>query len=127
MSPGWTQKFNSAGITATTTDVLSQHVTGAANYLISAKVNSPFANGAKQVSCTLIAVENDVQTALDSSETLLLGNSTTTAKGVIALNSQYTPVGGNAAEVDIILGCATGGDSRTLTKGSMNVFGSTSN
>ena len=123
MSPGWTKKFNSAAITGVVTDVLSEHVTGASNYLVNAKVNSPFANGAKQVQCNLIAVENNTQTVLDTSETLLLGNATTTAKGVIALGSQYTPVGGSSAEVDIILQCSTGGDSRTLTKGSMNIFG----
>lgn len=122
-SPGWTQSFTSVGIDSALSDVLSRHVTGAAGYLVNAKVNAPFANGNKQVSCQLVAVENEVASTIDTSETLLIGNHTTTAKGVIALSGEYSPTGGVAAGVDILLQCATGGDDRTLTKGSMNILG----
>jgi len=98
-------------------------VTGAQSYLINAKVNAPFAHGNKQVSCQLVAVENEVVTTIDASETLLIGDRQTTAKGVIALGGEYSPAGGGAVGVDIALQCATGGDERMLTKGSMNVFG----
>lgn len=122
---GWTKQFNSAAITAVTTDVLAQHVSGSTAYMVNAKVNSPFANGNKQISCNLIAVENNVATTIDTSETLLLGSASTTAKGVVALNGQYSPTTATA-EVDILLGCWTGGDSRTLTKGSLSVIGADS-
>jgi hypothetical protein len=106
-----------------TTDVLSQHVTGVTNYLIDAKVNAPFGNNAKQVTCTLTAVENGVATVIDSSDTLLIGSSTTTAKGVLSLNGRYVPTGGSAVGIDLIMGCATAGDTRILTKGAMNIYG----
>ncbi|MFN2377263.1 MAG: hypothetical protein ABR538_12050 [Candidatus Binatia bacterium] len=125
-SQGWTKQFNSAAITSVTTDVLAQHVSGSAGYMVNAKVGAPFANGNKQVSCNLIAVENNVATTIDTSETLLLGSSTTTAKGVLALSGQYVPTGGATAGVDILLGCATGGDTRTLTRGSLSVIGADS-
>lgn len=122
-APGWIQKFNSAAISSLTTNVLSQQVSGAGGYIVNAKVNAPFANGSKQVTCNLVAVENSVPTTMDSSESLLLGNATTTAKGVIALGGEYQPTGGEAASVNIVLACWTGGDNRTLTKGSMTVLG----
>jgi hypothetical protein len=100
-----------------------RRVTGTGAYMVNAKVGAPFGNNAKQVTCKLIAVENNSATTLDSSETLWIGNNTTTAKGVIALGGLYLPNGGAAAGVDIVMQCFTGGDSRTLTRGVLNVVG----
>jgi hypothetical protein len=103
---------------------LSQVVSGAAGYVIDAKINAPFANGAKSVICTLTAVENGASTILDSSEELVLGNPNTTAKGGISLAGVYSALGGSASSVTINVSCQTGGDTRTLANGRLNIVGS---
>jgi Collagen triple helix repeat (20 copies) len=120
---GWHKRFNSAAITGTSTTVLSQVGTGTAAYLIDAKMGAPFANNAKTVTCTLVAVENGVSTTLDSSDTLLLGNSQTTVKHDVSLAGVYTATGGPSANVTFNLNCSTGGDARTLSNGRMNIVG----
>ncbi len=123
VATAWAARIESAPISGVASRVLTLHVTGAESYVVNAKVNAPFARGNKVVVCRVSAVENAVVTVVDTSETLLLGDSTTTAKGVIALGGEYLASGGAAAAVDVLLECWTGGDSRTLTKGSMNVIG----
>ena len=120
---GWHKRFNSAAITGTSTTVLSQVGTGTAAYLIDAKMGAPFANNAKTVTCTLVAVENGVSITLDSSDTLLLGNSQTTVKHDVSLAGVYTATGGPSANVTFNLNCSTGGDARTLSNGRMNIVG----
>jgi hypothetical protein len=120
---GWTSMFNNTKIDGVMTDVLMRNVTGSAHYLVNGKVGSPFANNAKQVTCNLIAVESNVSTTIDNTETMLVGSPSTTAKGTIALGGVYTPTGGAAATVDIVMQCATGGDERQLTRGVLNIVG----
>lgn len=122
-SGGWTRTFQTAAISSAKTDVLVRRVTGTTGYMVNAKVGAPFANGAKQVTCNLNAIEDGTETLLDTSETLWLGSSNATAKGVIALNGVYQPTGGASAGVDLVLQCFTGGDTRTLTRGVMNIVG----
>ena len=121
VAKGWIKNFGSAPITSTASNVLSQPVTGANGYVINAKLNAPFGNGAKSVTCNLVAVENGISSTIDSTDALLIGSNTVTAKGVIALGGVYKAVGGAAAGVSINVSCGTGGDTRTLTKGAVNV------
>ena len=104
--------------------MLSQAVTGANSYMIDAKLNAPFAKGSKQISCTLGALENGVFAQIDILDTLLLGSdATNTAKGGIALEGVYTPVGGATAAITISVNCVTAGDTRTLSHGRMSITG----
>ena len=125
VAKGWHKKFDSSAITSTSTIVLSQVVTGTPAYLIDAKINSPFANNAKSVACTLTAVDNGVTTIIDSSDALLIGNTQTTAKGGISLAGVYN-ASSSSASVTFNVSCATGGDTRTLTNGRMNIVGANS-
>jgi hypothetical protein len=118
---GWLKAFSSANITSASSNVLSQSVTGANGYVINAKLNVPFGNGAKSVTCNLSAVEGGISTAIDSTDANLQGSNTFTAKGVIALGGVYTAKGGAAGSITINASCLTGGDTRTLTKGAMNI------
>ena len=117
---GWTKAFNSASINGVASDVLKHHVTGTPGYMVTAKVGASFGNNAKQVNCRLLVVENDVATVVDDTETMLVGNATTTAKGVIALGGLYLATGGASSGVDVIMQCQTGGDARTLTHKKQN-------
>ena len=121
VAKGWLKNFGSAAISSTASNVLSQSVSGGNGYVVNAKVNAPFGNSAKMVQCSLVAVEGTTSTVIDGSETHLIGSSTVTARGVIALGGVYKAQGGEAAGVTINLSCSTGGDSRTLTKGAMNI------
>ncbi|HEY2774581.1 MAG TPA: hypothetical protein VGK20_11100 [Candidatus Binatia bacterium] len=117
---GWTNTFNNAAISGTLTDVLVKTVTGATSYMVNAKVGTPFANNQKQVNCNLVAVENGAATSIDSSETMLLANATTTAKGVVALGGVFNAASASDS-IDIVMQCQTGGDARQLTRGVLNV------
>jgi hypothetical protein len=88
---GWHKRFNSASISGTTSVVLSQVATGTPAYLIDAKLGAPFGNNAKTITCTLVAVENGVSTTLDSSDTLLLGNTQNTVKHDVSLAGVRCP------------------------------------
>ena len=125
---GWLKNFGQGtspgvNISSAATTVLSQVVSGTNGYVVNAKVNAPFGNNAKMVQCSLLAIENGVSTTLDGSDTHLIGSSTVTARGVIALGGVYRAQGGDAASVTINVVCSTGGDSRTLNKGMMNITG----
>jgi len=119
---GYHRKFGTADITGTSTTVLSQVVTGSNSYIVDAKLNAPFANGQKQVSCTLVAAEDGVSTELDRLDTLLLGNQQNTARGSFSLNGVFTAAG-PLSSVTITVNCATGGDNRTLSNGRMSIIG----
>ncbi len=122
-SHGWVQTFQTASISGVPTTVFSRTVTGAAGYMVTAKVGAPFANNAKQVTCSLIAVENGTPSTLDSSEALWLGSTSTTVKGVIALSGVVQPAGGSEASVLVSMQCMTGGDTRMLTRGTLSIVG----
>jgi len=122
---GWYEKFDTSAITSTCGNVLTQTVTGTPAYLVDAKVNSPFANNAKSVACSLTALDNGVTTVIDTSDALLIGNTQTTAKGGISLAGVYT-ASSSSASVTISVSCSTGGDTRTLTNGRMNIVGANS-
>jgi hypothetical protein len=66
-----------------------------------------------------------VTTIIDSSDALLIGNTQTTAKGGISLAGVYT-ASSSSANVTISVTCATGGDTRTLTNGRLNIVGANS-
>jgi hypothetical protein len=102
--------------------VLSQVVSGSNSYIVNAKINAPFANGQKQVSCSLIAAQNGVSTEIDRVDTLLVGNGQVTALGGITLNGVFTP-SSPLSQVTIQVTCATGGDTRTLSNGRMSIIG----
>ena len=125
VAKGWYKKFDSSAITSASGNVLTQTVTGTPAYLIDAKVNSPFGNNAKSVACTLTALDSGVTTSIDTSDALLIGNTQTTAKGGISLAGVYT-ASSSSASVTISVSCATGGDTRTLTNGRMNIVGANS-
>jgi hypothetical protein len=90
--------------------------------MVDAKLNAPFANGQKEVSCALVAVEGGVSTELDRVDTLLLGNQQTTARGGISLAGVYTSKGATAS-VTFNVNCWTGGDARIITNGRLNIVG----
>ena len=125
VAKGYYKKFDSTNITSTNSSVLSQVVTGSPAYLIDAKVNSPFANNAKSVSCSLTALDNGVLTTVDTSDALLIGNTQVTAKGGISLAGVYS-ASSSTASVTISVSCTTGGDTRTLTNGRLNIVGANS-
>ena len=125
VAKGWYKKFDSSAITSASGNVLTQTVTGTPAYLIDAKVNSPFGNNAKSVACTLTALDSGITTSIDTSDALLIGNTQTTAKGGISLAGVYTASSASAS-VTISVSCATGGDTRTLTNGRMNIVGANS-
>lgn len=66
-------------------------------------------------------MENGVSSTIDSSDAMLIGSNSVTAKGVIALGGVYKAVSGAAASITINVSCSTGGDTRTLTKGAVNI------
>jgi len=116
VAKGYYKKFDSTNITSTNTTVLSQVVTGSPVYLIDAKVNS---------SCSLNALDNGVLTTVDTSDALLIGNTQVTAKGGISLAGVYS-ASSSSASVTISVSCTTGGDTRTLTNGRLNIVGANS-
>jgi hypothetical protein len=102
------------------------NVTGSVAYVLNAKVNVPFGNNAKNVTCSLEAVETGTTTVIDRADHLLIGSNSQTAKGVISLSGVYSALGGRSASVTINVNCATGGDSRTISNGVLNAVGADS-
>ena len=87
-------------------------------------MNSPFGLNAKSVQCSLVAIEGGLSTVIDTSDALVPGgNSNSPAKGGISLAGVYNNLGGAAASVTINVSCSTGGDTRTLANGRLNVVG----
>jgi hypothetical protein len=120
---GWNKGFTSAAIGSTNTAVLSQVVSGTNSYMVDAKLNASFAKDEKQITCALVAVENNVTSEIDRLETQLVGNGNMAAKGAVALAGVFTAAGGRSSLVTIKVNCTTGGDTRTLSHGRMNVVG----
>jgi hypothetical protein len=120
---GWHKKFASASIAGTPTTVLSQVVTGTNAYMVDAKLNAPFAINQTQITCVLAAVEQGVSTEIDRLDTLLIGDTKSTARGGVGLAGVFTAAGGASASVTLNVSCATGGDTRTVSNGRMNIAG----
>ena len=70
-----------------------------------------------------MAVENSVTITLDSSDTLLLGTTQNMVKHDVSLAGVYNATGGASSNVTFNMNCVTGGDSRNLTNGRMNIVG----
>ena len=120
---GWHKKFTSVPINSTSTAVLSQTVSGTNSYMVDAKLNAPFAKNQSQITCVLVAVENGVTGEIDRLDTLLLGDNSNVAKGGVALEGVFTAAGGPSSLVTINVNCTTGGDTRTVSNGRINIVG----
>ena len=91
--------------------------------MVDAKLNASFAKDEKQITCVLVAVENNVSKEIDRLDTLLVGNGSAPSKGAVALTGVFTPARGPSSAVTINVNCTTGGDTRTLSHGRMNIVG----
>jgi hypothetical protein len=121
---GWHKHFGSASVSSTPVAVLSQDATGAAGYMVDAKVSASYPNNSKSVSCSLTALDSGTgaTTTLDSSDALLVGGGTSSPSHTISLTGVYK-ASSTSATVTVNVNCGTGGDSRTLTNGRVNIFG----
>jgi Collagen triple helix repeat (20 copies) len=122
-SHAWGKSCENKFIGTTPVQLASKIDTGQDTYLVRATVKAPWANGQKQIACSLTAVDNGVTTVIDTGETLLLGSQQVIAKGTVVLEGVFTPPGGSADTVTFFLACNALENNRVVTKCTLTANG----